>query len=81
MKKTFNIPTQVMFWDYEEEEYCFGIAYEDIIICACCGSVFDINDLEENAPEGKFAIYPYSNWVNLSSEIYGGQYPEEYENG
>lgn len=79
MKYNFDIPKQVMFWDYFEEKYCFGIGYKDVIICGCCGSIFEINDVLENTPEDHVAIYPYETWVDLSYEIYGGQYPEEYE--
>lgn len=48
--KTYYAPTQVRFkcdqsisdtkgWDY-------GIAYQNLVICACCGGIFEISDCE-----------------------------------
>lgn len=35
------------------------------IICGCCGSVFECDDLT------KEDIEPYETWVNISNEIIG----------
>lgn len=79
MKTYFEKPTQVMFFD-EEGTRQFGIAYEDYIICGCCGGVFYIDDVIADAPEEcKQAIYEYDTWSNLADEIYGGYLPETYE--
>ena len=76
---TFDIPTQVMFWDFFENCYTYGIAYKDEIICGCCGGVFEISGIVEHTPIELQPIYPYENWVNLTDEIFGGEYPAGYE--
>ena len=79
MKTYYERPTQVMFIDEEGIEQ-FGIAYLDEIICGCCGGIFSVEEVIDNAPDhiGK-PIYEYPEWSNLADEIYGGVYPEEYE--
>lgn len=53
MKTFFDIPTQVKFKvipDCGEEEnnlWICGIAYHDIIICACCGGAFEMDEICE----------------------------------
>ena len=77
-KPYFEKPTQVMFHDIDEVgNWCVGIAYKKEIICACCGGVYDIDEVCELS-EGyvEQAIYPYENWVALEAEIYGGELPE-----
>lgn len=54
MKTYFNIPTQVLFWDYLNDCYSAGIAYKNEIICGCCGSVFEICEIIYFTPD----IYP-----------------------
>ena len=73
MKKQnyFHTPIQVKFYDYDNEEWNAGIAYKDEIICGCCGGVFEIRDVRENAPKGIDAIVPYEHWIDLTNEIVG----------
>ena len=74
--KYFDRPTQVMFCD---EEGCWkgGIAYCDEIICGCCGSIYDIEEIYELCSNNvKNPIYTYSQWINISDEIRGGEFPE-----
>jgi hypothetical protein len=79
MKTFFETPTQVMFYDTDGSgEYNCGIAWGDHIICGCCGGVFEISEVIEFAPEGVQAIYAYDSWVDLSEEIFGGEYPPEF---
>lgn len=76
MKDFFNKPTQVKFWDGEEKQYVGGIAYQDEIICGCCGSIFEILDIYDNAQDdGMTAIIEYDYWGNISDEIIGDDYP------
>ena len=78
MSMYFNRPKQVMFADPDNAgEWLAGIAYKDEIICACCGSIFNIDDVVEQATiEGiKQAIYPYEKWVDLVYEVTGGEMP------
>ena len=63
--KTFNTPKQVRFTDCAElkEEEFSGIAYNDFIICGCCGAVIPLQECKI------LEIYDY--WVDLSHEIIG----------
>lgn len=73
MKKFFEVPTQVMFWDVDGDYYVGGIAYHDEIICGCCGGIVSIEEVYEFAPTGvKEPIYVFDKcWVDLSQEIMG----------
>jgi hypothetical protein len=73
----FDIPTQVMFADPDNyDEWLFGIAYKDEIICGCCGGVFEISDVIKMAPEHIIEpIRQYKEWTNISDAIYGGEKP------
>lgn len=66
----FKVPTQVKFWD---GCYIGGIAYQDKIICGCCGGPLKISDVYEFAPdtleEDPIAIH--DSWVDISHEICG----------
>lgn len=55
----FAMPKQVVFDD--GENICGGIAYGNEIICACCGGVFEIDDVE--------IIDIFSDWVNFEEYI------------
>ena len=78
MKTSYEAPTQVMFHD-PDGVYNFGIAWGDKIICACCGGVFEVEEILKFALEDQPAIYEYSTWNDLSNEIYGGEYPNGYQ--
>lgn len=66
MKKYFETPTQVMFWQDREKmhenniDYFVGIAYHDEIICACCGGIVEINEVEN------IETFP---WVDITDAI------------
>lgn len=78
MRRFFDEPTQVMFVDEEGTWQC-GIAYRDEIICVCCGGIFDIEEVIENAPDYvQRPIHEYNRWINISNEIQGGEYPESF---
>lgn len=63
-------PVQVMF--YDGEGMCSGIMLGNKIICACCGGIFDVDDVIENAREdGVDAIKLFTCWVDISDEIKG----------
>lgn len=67
----FEIPTQVKFW--EGNYYVGGIAYQDYIICGCCGLVIHINGIYESAPDTleEDPIIVCNNWTDINSEICG----------
>ena len=77
-KPYFETPTQVVFHDIDDPgSWITGIAFHDVIICACCGGTYDIDEVcELSKGYVDQAIYPYDNWVNLSGEIYGGELPD-----
>ena len=58
----FETPTQVKFYNPEEKETLYGIGIDDEIICSCCGSVFEVSEVEN------IEILP---WVDLSEAICG----------
>lgn len=66
MKKYFETPTQVIFWQdaktmRENGTDCFmGIAYHDEIICACCGGIVEISEVK------KIKILP---WTDITDAI------------
>ena len=72
MAKYFDRPTQVMFFDADNDVYDAGIGYHDEIICACCGGVMSIDEVIENCPSNRKAICTFDDWVDFSTEISGG---------
>ena len=65
-----RIPRQILFWD--GEDYCAGILFGTHIICGCCGGIFSLKEVIENAKESdKIAVKAFPTWVDLSSEIRG----------
>ena len=70
-------PVQVMF--YDGEDMCAGIMIGDKIACACCGALFDVDDVVSNAiDDGREAIRMFEYWVDLSTEVEGDL--DDYEN-
>ena len=65
MKKFYDVPTQVCFYD-DENELKFGIAYHDEIICGCCGSIYEISEVRQVCE---------LDWINISDAI-SGDYEE-----
>ena len=65
-----NIAYQVKFWD--GENYCFGIMHGETVICSCCGGVFDIDTILENAREDDcIPIKVFETWVDIGEAIKG----------
>lgn len=72
--KFFNTPTQAKFLEpfVNCPVYVGGIAYEDKIICGCCGSVFEIEEVyDECQVIGWDPVVVFDDWVSLSGEILG----------
>lgn len=66
-----SIAIQVKFLD--GETWCAGILVGRHIICACCGGIFDVDEILENAREDGIEnpIEPFNTWVDISEEIWG----------
>ena len=67
----FSVPTQVKFWD--GRCYIDGIAYQDEIICGCCGGRFRISDIYEVAPDtlDNDPIIRLNGWKTIKYDICG----------
>ena len=65
MKLFFEKPTQVKFMAYDGTIHT-GIAYKDEIICACCGGVYEIEDLLLHQPQ---TIKEWKYWVDFQHYI------------
>lgn len=63
-----EIPTQVMFFDKDEEVWSAGIAYRDVIISAEYGNAIPIDQFLKDNP-AKPAIIPHSEWFNFEEYI------------
>ena len=70
-RRYFDEPTQVKYWNGEEEGYCGGIAYKDEVICACCGAIVDIAEICELAEEDGIAPIIELSWIDLNEEVIG----------
>lgn len=66
----FGSAHQVMF--YDGEGMCSGVMVGEKIVCGCCGAVFEVDEVIENAKvDGAEAIRLFPNWVDMSEEIQG----------
>ena len=72
IKRYFDEPTQVKYWNGEDEGYCGGIAYKDEVICACCGAIVEISDIFDLAEEDGVAPIIDFPWIDLNDEVIGG---------
>lgn len=71
MKRFYDEPKQVVFSDPDNAgKWQVGIAYRDEIICACCGGIFEIEEID--------IIHAYNDWVDIATEIVGGELPESF---
>ena len=70
-KNCFDTPAQVRFWD--NGSYASGIAFGEVVICACCGGIMSLEEIYELADEdGVQAIYEYTTWEDITESISGG---------
>lgn len=74
-QKYFSTPTQVTFRDpYDEDTYLCGIAYQDIIICSCCGGIYEIDEICNINADDAQPYYIAQTWMDLSSELEENKY-------
>lgn len=71
MKKFYEVPKQVKWFDYNEDKWIGGIAFHDFIICGCCGGVLELNEFEEKE------VIEYEDWVDIEIEIRSDDNVEE----
>lgn len=69
MKRQYDRPTQVRWFDSKGNRWIGGIAYKGEVICGCCGGVFELDSFEEDEVE-ELGNY----WVNIEEEIRGEDY-------
>jgi hypothetical protein len=74
-KLYYEAPKQVAFYSFDDEKYIGGIAYQNEIICGCCGGIFEIKELYDEAPEGIEPIIEYAAWVDIEETILGDDRP------
>ena len=61
-RKSFERPTQVKISEIGGEETIeYGIAYNDEVICACCGGVYELDEVE--------ILEEDEYWVDFKDEI------------
>ena len=68
MKEYYERPTQVMFIEKDDLlengpyncTYCEGIAYQNYIICKCCGTVFGLDEVAY--------VYEFKYWYDYGCE-------------
>ena len=51
MKRHYETPTQVRWFDSVNNRWIGGIAYKNEVICGCCGGVFELDSFEEDEVE------------------------------
>lgn len=47
----YEHPVNVRYWDAGRKIYIRGIAYQDFVICGCCGKACSIADIIKEAAE------------------------------
>lgn len=72
MKRQYEKPTQVRWFDDVDGVWVGGIAYRDEIICGCCGGILELSEFEDNE------VFEYEDWIDIEEEIRGDSDVEEY---
>ena len=68
----YGTPCQVRFYEAASGLYRGGIAIHDYIICGCCGSALDIEELLEDAEAAGIDLqYHELPWIDIKDEIRG----------
>lgn len=67
----FELPTQVSFYELEQNRWLTGIGYRDEIICAECGGIIPLEELYDSEV---LAVEPqpirvFDYWVDFSDFI------------
>ena len=65
MKRYYETPTQVKWFDDLEDVWVGGIAFGNVIICGCCGNTIELDNFE------KGEVVEYEDWIDIEEEIRG----------
>ena len=65
MKRYYETPTQVKWFDDLEDVWVGGIAFGNVIICGCCGNTIELDNFE------KREVVEYEDWIDIEKEIRG----------
>ena len=65
MKRYYETPTQVKWFDDLEDVWVGGIAFGNVIICGCCGNIIKLDNFE------KGEVVEYEDWIDIEKEIRG----------
>ena len=68
----FDKPTQVQFYDYDNDIWIGGIGYQNIIICCKCGGVVALDELynAENLILEPNPVRLLDEWVDISEYMF-----------
>lgn len=76
VKNYYDFPTQVRFYDVDGDHYLGGIAYQDVIICGCCGGTIEISEIIENTPK-QFIPIRDLDWEGIAVVISPDEEPSD----
>lgn len=66
-KTYFSVPMQVRVEDPDTDGFVYGIAYHEVLICACCGGIFSLEELNQDGLA--IEILGKGLWVDFSEFI------------
>lgn len=61
---SFSTPRQVWFRHDYDDNPCAGIAYNNEIICLCCGATFPMDEVN-------YISYYDDGWIDISDVVWG----------
>lgn len=70
----YGTPCQVRYYDTATATFIGGIGFHDYIICGCCGNLFTIDNIIQEAEKANInwdqAVVELK-WIDISEEIKG----------
>ena len=67
MKRQYDKPTRIRWFEPNVKCWLGGIAYKDEIICGCHGDILKLDGFEEDE------VVELGEWINIEKEIRGGK--------
>ena len=71
-KEYYSYPIQVVYYNRDVYGYIGGIAYQDVVICGCCGEAIKIQSIIETTPTDCPSIIEFDDWINIESVVRKG---------